>query len=175
MGVYLEEGHIKVKHSCELCTHVDTCKYYSKTKELFNSNEFYGMTKYLEWNNNLSAWSHNKSCQFYTPYIYNRYLLGLEMKKEKTFLNTLHFWDIAKEYFKETLAHKYEDYFIQEAIKYREKKDYKDRTDEDLFRFLFKISSTKGFIYTISANDESWTESFNLIDMLEHFNMFKDE
>lgn len=41
----------KLKANCNNCICFHSCKYIAKHKELVNSNEFYGMFEYLEWNN----------------------------------------------------------------------------------------------------------------------------
>ena len=51
--------------NCQICEHLKVCKYHSKMSSLCKSNEFYEMTKHLEWNNSLKAFELNASCQYF--------------------------------------------------------------------------------------------------------------
>lgn len=61
-----ETKTIKVQKDCQTCTHVKVCSFHKKMSDLCTSKEFYGMQKYLEWNNSLQAFERHASCQFYT-------------------------------------------------------------------------------------------------------------
>lgn len=173
--IYLDNGILKAKKSCELCTHVSTCKYYSKAEALFKSNEFYEMTEYLEWNNNLKAWAENSSCQFYTPFLFNKELFIAETKKKTSYINAFSWYNIIKVYFNENLFHKHEDYFKQELEKVKLKSWAKDKSDEELYPHCYQLSSGK-HVYTFKSNEsdlDSWEEKINLIDALEYFKAFE--
>jgi hypothetical protein len=66
MAFKIEDDKIIIKKDCKKCVHLKVCKFHAKTEELFKSNEFYNMTKYLEWNDNLSVFELHSSCQFFT-------------------------------------------------------------------------------------------------------------
>lgn len=174
MKIYVEEGNLKATKSCEICVHVDSCKFYSKAKTLFTSNEFYEMSEYSEWNNNLKAWSENKNCQYYVPFLFDRKFFEIELKKNKSFINAYDgWWELIKQYFIETLKKDHEEYFKTEMMKQREKYFSKGMSDENLFSRCIKRSSSNR-IYKISANDDSWYYEFKLTDVLEYFNAFKE-
>lgn len=170
--IYIEEGELKSKSSCELCAMVSSCKFYAKVKELFKTNEFYEMTYYSESNNNLRAWADNRRCQFYVPYLYNKSLFEKELKKERTSINQFDWYKIVFEYFKEKYYSKYESYFKEVLAKQKERDIHKGTSDEQLIPYCVKRLSSK-FIYTIRANDDSWEEVIPLIDVLEHYKAFK--
>lgn len=65
MSFKIEDNVVKVSKDCETCEHIKLCKFHSKMKELCNSNEFYGMNKYLEWNNSLRAFELHASCEHF--------------------------------------------------------------------------------------------------------------
>jgi len=65
MSFKIENNIIKVSKDCKTCAHFKVCKYHSKMSDLCNSNEFYGMNKYLEWNDSLRTFELNASCQFF--------------------------------------------------------------------------------------------------------------
>lgn len=54
-----------VKKDCNRCIHIKVCKFHSKMKDLCNSNEFFGMNEYLEWNNSLEAFEQHARCGNY--------------------------------------------------------------------------------------------------------------
>lgn len=54
-----------VKKDCKRCIHFKVCKFHSKMKELCESNEFYGMNEYGEWNNSLEAFEQHARCGNY--------------------------------------------------------------------------------------------------------------
>ena len=61
----IENKIVSLHKDCRICEKVKVCKFHAKMKELCESNEFYGMTQYLEWNNSLEAFEKHASCQFY--------------------------------------------------------------------------------------------------------------
>ena len=61
----IENKIISIKKDCKRCLMQKTCKYHAKMKALCQSNEFYEMTEYLEWNNSLGAFEEHSSCQYY--------------------------------------------------------------------------------------------------------------
>lgn len=65
MAFKIEDKVIKVQKDCQTCEHIKVCKFHSKARELFKSNEFYEMTEYLEWNNNLKVFELHSSCRFF--------------------------------------------------------------------------------------------------------------
>ena len=65
MSFKIEDNIVKVSKDCETCEHVKVCKFHSKMKELCNSNEFYGMNKYLEHNNSLRMFELHASCEHF--------------------------------------------------------------------------------------------------------------
>jgi hypothetical protein len=65
MSFTIEERTVRVKKDCKTCEHVEVCKFHSKMNDLCKTNEFYSMTKYLEWNNSLEAFELYASCQFF--------------------------------------------------------------------------------------------------------------
>lgn len=173
MKIFIEQGNLKATKSCEICAHKDVCKFYSKAKELFQSNEFYEMTEYLEWNNNLLAWSDNKDCQYYLPFIFDKKLFALELKKKNTFINSYAGWyDLVMQYFKSVYKSKHEDYFNNELLKQKEKEWAKEKTDEELYKYCIERYSNNK-IYTIVANDKSFKYEITLLEVLEFFNAFK--
>lgn len=175
MKIYIKDGNLNATKSCDICAHKSTCKFYSKAKDLFNSNEFYEMTEYLEWNNNLKAWSENKSCQYYLPFLFDRKLFELELEKQKSFINVYDgWWELTLDFFTAIYKYKHDDYFKSELEKQREKSWAKDKTDEELYKHCFKRSSSKN-IYTITANDGSFQYEITLPEVLEFFNAFKNE
>jgi hypothetical protein len=56
---------ISVRKDCKRCDHIRVCKFHSKMADLCNSNEFYGMTEYLESNNSLEAFEIHSSCRYF--------------------------------------------------------------------------------------------------------------
>ncbi len=65
MSFKIEENIVKLQKDCNFCQHKKVCKYHSKMSDLCKTNEFYGMTEYLEWNNSLAAFEKYASCQYY--------------------------------------------------------------------------------------------------------------
>lgn len=174
MKIYVEEGNLKATKSCEICAHKSSCKFYAKTKELFKSNEFYEMTEYLEWNNNLEAWSENKSCQYYYPFLFDKKLFELEIKKNNSFVHGYGGWyNLVLDYFNLVHRDKHQEYFEAEIVKQRLKSWATNKTDEELYKHCFQQSSSKK-IYSITANDGSWQYEITLTEVLEFFNAFKE-
>jgi hypothetical protein len=60
-----EAKTVETKKDCQTCISLKACKFHAKMRELCQSNEFYEMTEYLEWNNSLRAFDLHASCQFY--------------------------------------------------------------------------------------------------------------
>ena len=176
--IYLDNNLLKAKKSCELCAHKSVCKFYSKAEALFKSKEFYEMTEYLEWNNNLQAWCENSSCQFYTPFIFDKVLFIAESKKQNSYIYSFSWYNIIKVYFKENLFHKYEDYFKQELEKVKLNSWAKDKSDEDLYSHCYDLFSSN-HVYTFKSKNggknplDSWEEKINLVDALEYFKAFE--
>lgn len=172
--IYLDTNNVLcARKSCDICLHVSVCKFYNEAKKLFNSNEFYGMNKYLESNNSLKAWSENSNCQFYDPFIFDKKLFTLETLKDVSFINAFSWYEIVMEYFKINLFHKYEDYFKQELENVRTKTFMKDKSDNALYSHCYDFSSSK-HVYTIEAKNHEWKEVINLVDILEYFKAFRN-
>lgn len=174
--IYLDTNNVLcARKSCDICSHVSVCKFYNEAKKLFNSNEFYGINKYLESNNSLKAWSENSNCQFYDPFIFDKKLFTLETLKDASFINAFSWIDIIVKYFNINLFHKYEDYFKQELEKIKSNNTFgfKDKSDDELYSHCYYLSSTK-HVYTIEAKNHEWKEVINLVDILEYFKAFRN-
>ena len=65
--IKIENNEVTILKDCQVCTKLPVCKFHSQMHKLCNSNEFYGMQQYLEWNNSLEAFEKHASCQFYQP------------------------------------------------------------------------------------------------------------
>jgi hypothetical protein len=65
MSFKIENKIVKVSKDCKTCEHINVCKYHAKMAQLCKSDEFYGMNKYLEWNNSLKAFELHASCQYF--------------------------------------------------------------------------------------------------------------
>lgn len=172
--IYIEEGKLKSSKSCQLCVHKDTCRFHAKTKELFKSNEFYEMTEYLEWNNNLQAWEENSSCQFYNSFLWTKNLFEKEVKKSKSYINAHDWWNIITQYFKEVYFEKYKAYFDNERLIQKQKSHLKNISDEKLFPHCVNRSTSTGKIFTIKSKDGSWEENISLVEVLQYFNAWKN-
>ncbi len=61
----IEDKQVKVSKDCQTCSHLNICKFHKKMSDLCKSNEFYEMTKYLEWNNSLRVFELHASCQYF--------------------------------------------------------------------------------------------------------------
>ena len=70
MSFIIENNIVKLQKDCKMCSHVKICKYHSKMSDLCNSNEFYGMNEYLEWNNSLKVFEQYASCRYYKLFFY---------------------------------------------------------------------------------------------------------
>lgn len=64
-SIKIENNEVVVFKDCKLCKKISVCKFHSQMKKLCNSNEFYEMQQYLEWNNSLEAFERYASCRFY--------------------------------------------------------------------------------------------------------------
>lgn len=169
--IKLEDGLIKSKKSCELCSHIKVCKFYDKAEALFKSNEFYKMNIYLENNNNLKAWSENSSCQFYESFVHDKKLLEKEVKYESSILNTLHLSSIIHEWFYIEKYPEHKDYFTDKIEIEKNKPHNKNLSDISLIFRLLKTSHGR-HLYTVETDEFSYTMS--LVELFEYFGAFKN-
>lgn len=65
MSFKIENKLVTVQKDCKKCDHLKVCVFHSDMKKLCNSDKFYRMNKYLEWNNSLKAFEINSSCQYF--------------------------------------------------------------------------------------------------------------
>jgi hypothetical protein len=68
-GYEIVDKTVKLIKDCRRCDRIDVCKFHAKMKSLCESNEFYTMQPYLEWNNSLEAFERYASCQYFTDTI----------------------------------------------------------------------------------------------------------
>lgn len=61
----IEDKIVKLSKDCKVCDKVSVCKFHAKMKELCQTNEFYEMTEYAEWNNSLQAFEKYASCRYF--------------------------------------------------------------------------------------------------------------